>query len=76
MLPIVKKSQAIRKNLTIPPSIIVVHGEAQQVILPYFEGCGDLLENYLEDYEIAQNNNQLNERYERLAAESPSDLVI
>lgn len=65
-------SLEISKN----PYIVTKHGKAKMVILPYYEGGNEALEDYLEDYEIWLNRDKLQEEMRRSAASGDSDLII
>jgi len=46
------------------------------MIIPYFEGLQEVVENYLEDMEIYTNKEKLVKRYEDSKNSGLSDLVI
>lgn len=58
------------------PFIVTKHGEARIVMLPYFDGCDENIEEYLEDYEMRKNKNELIKRYKKSSRSGKSKLVI
>lgn len=58
------------------PYLVTKHGKAKMVILPYYEGGHEALEDYLEDYEIWLNRDKLQEEMRRSASSGDSDLII
>ncbi len=78
MIAIITKSQ-LQKNIgDIGKQIctIVNHGKPEALILPYFEGCEELMEDYLEDCEMAMNKKNLKKRYKKSLDSGLSNFVI
>ncbi len=58
------------------PYLVTKHGKAKMVILPYYEGGSEAIEDYLEDYEMWLNRDALREELRRSEASGDSGLVI
>lgn len=56
--------------------IVTNRGEAKMVILPYYDGCDEVIEDYMEDYEIWKNREKLQKEIEESLASGRSDLII
>ena len=56
--------------------IVTNRGKAKIVMLPYFDGCERMIEDFIEDCEMYMNKENLEKRYEASEASGPSDLVI
>lgn len=56
--------------------IVTNRGKARVVMLPYFDGCDALIEDYMEDYEILMNKDKLRKWLNESAESGESDLVI
>jgi len=56
--------------------IVTKHGEAKIVMLPYFDGCDDNIQEYIEDYEMQKNQKDLKKRYERSSKSGKSSMII
>lgn len=56
--------------------ILVNRGKPEAVILPYFEGNEEIIEDYLEDLEIAQNRESLAKKVNKSVKSGLSELVI
>jgi len=39
--------------------IVTSHGIGKMVIIPYFDGCDEWIEDYMEDYEMMMNKDKL-----------------
>lgn len=66
----------IAKEIDEKSYIVTSHGKGKVVMLPYFDGCDQLMIDYMEDYEMAKNRVALTKRYEESAASRESDLII
>ena len=58
------------------PYIITNRGDAKIVLLPYFDGCNTFIEDYMEDYEIYMNKDELEKKWKKSSESGESDLVI
>jgi hypothetical protein len=56
--------------------IVTNRGKARVILLPYFDGCDALIEDYMEDYEILMNKDKLQKWLKKSADSGESDLVI
>ena len=56
--------------------IVTNRGQGKMIILPYFDGCDTLIEDYLEDYEMYANKEKLQKEAEESLKSGRSDLVI
>ena len=56
--------------------IVTNRGEGRIVMLPYFDGCDELISEYMEDFEMLKNKEALRKRYEESAKSGRSKLVI
>lgn len=56
--------------------IVTNRGEGKMIILPYFDGCDRLVEDYLEDYEMYSNKEKLQKELLESKKSGRSDLVI
>lgn len=58
------------------PYTVVNRGKPEAIILPFFEGGKELIEDYLEDYEMWLNRDKLNEELDVSLASGDSNLII
>lgn len=56
--------------------IIVNRGTPESIIVPYFEGNEEWIEEYLENFEIAKNKENLMKKTKKSLKSGLSDLVI
>ena len=56
--------------------IVTSRGKAKVVILPYFEDNDEAISDYLETYEMKNNEKNLKARYREASQSQDSDLVI
>jgi len=56
--------------------IVTNRGKAKMVMLPYFSGCDELMEDYMEDFEMYMNREKVQKEMEESKASGISDLVI
>lgn len=56
--------------------IVTNRGKARIVMLPYFDGCDENIQDYIEDYEMAKNRKILHERYTISSKSGKSSLKI
>lgn len=54
-----QKIGEISANIGKKSYIITNRGEGRMVILPYFDGCDEFIDDYMEEYEISKNRDQL-----------------
>lgn len=56
--------------------IVTNRGEGRIVMLPYFDGCDENIAEYMENFEMAKNQQKLKEKYEKSLKSGKSSLVI
>lgn len=56
--------------------IVTNRGHAKIVMLPYFPGCDEIIDQYLEDFEIYLNRDKLKKEMEESAASGISDFKL
>lgn len=56
--------------------IVTNRGEGRMILLPYYDGCDDFIDNYMEDYEIMKNKDKLAKKYQESRDSGLSNLVI
>lgn len=56
--------------------IVTVHGKGRMVVLPYFEGCDQLMQDYMEDFEMMQNRDKLQKRYKESSDSGAGSLSV
>ena len=66
----------IAKDIGKKPRIVTIHGKPRMVLLPYFEENENLIEEYLEDYEMWKNQEKLQKKYKAASQSGASDLKI
>lgn len=66
----------VSRNIVNSAYIATNRGQGRIVMLPYFDGCDQMIEDYMEDYEMQKNKKVLQKRYAESAASGDSDLVI
>lgn len=71
-----KKIGQISKTIGDDFYIVTSHGKGKMVILPYFDGCEEHIEDYMEDYEMMSNRDVLVARYKESIDSGESSLVI
>jgi len=71
-----KKIGDISKNIGEKTYIVTGRGIAKVVLLPYFDGCDDLIDDYMEEFEILKNKDKLQKWLKKSAESGMSDLVI
>jgi len=71
-----QKIGQISANIAHKNYIVTNRGKAKIVMLPYFDGCDRLLEDYLEDYEIFMNREIIEKKLQESRDSGVSDLVI
>lgn len=71
-----KKIGQISQTIDTVSYIVTQHGRGKFVILPYCDGCDEMMEDYLEDCEMMQNREVLKKRFQESHDSGLSDLVI
>ncbi len=71
-----KNTSKITKAGSTSSVIITSHGKGRNVLLPYFEGAQEFIEDYLEAYEIKKNNDFLKSEINASAKSGLSELTI
>jgi hypothetical protein len=56
--------------------IVTNRGKAKIIMLPYFDGCENMIEDFIEDCEMYMNRENLEKKYKASMKSGPSDLVI
>lgn len=56
--------------------IVTNHGQGKIVMLPYFDGCDENITEYLEDFEMAKNQEKLKIRYKKSSKSGKSSLTV
>lgn len=71
-----QKIGELSNNIVQTTYIVTNRGEGKIVMLPYFDGCDESVIDYMEDYEMAANKENLQARYKTSAKSGKSSLVI
>ena len=71
-----KKIGDISKNIGKKTYIVTGRGIAKIVLLPYFDGCDDFIDDYMEEFEILKNKDKLSKWLKKSSESGMSDLVI
>lgn len=56
--------------------IVTNRGEGKMIILPYYDGCDQIMNEYMEDFEMYMNKEKLQKEAEKSMESGRSDLVI
>ncbi len=56
--------------------IVTNRGEGKMIILPYYDGCNEIIDEYMEDYEIHCNREKLEKELKESLESGLSDLII
>lgn len=56
-----KNPGALKTSVKKKGTILTIHGVPEMLVVPYFEGSDEWLEEYMEAYEIAQHQQKLQE---------------
>lgn len=54
-----QKLGEISANINKTGYVVTNRGTGKLVILPYFDGCDEFIEDYMEDYEMLKNKDKL-----------------
>mgnify|MGYP001575864350 CR=1 FL=1 len=82
MLHIITTTQLQQKigqfsgNISKQSYIVTNRGEGKIVMLPYYNGCDEKISEYMEDYEMASNQENLKEFYKKSRDSGKSSLSI
>ena len=71
-----KKIGQISKTIGDDFYIVTSHGKGKMVILPYFDGCEEHIEDYMEDHEMMSNREALVAEFQESLDSGESSLVI
>lgn len=71
-----KEIGKLSKNIGEEAYVVTVHGKGKIVMLPYFDGCDENMNEYMEDYEMMQNKDALQKRYKESSESGASSLVV
>jgi len=71
-----KEIGKLSKNIGEETYIVTVHGKGKIVMLPYFDGCNANMDEYMEDYEMIQNQEMLQVRYKKSSESGVSSLAV
>lgn len=66
----------LSQSIAITNYIVTNRGEGKIVMLPYFDGCNEDIEDYMENFEMAKNREKLEEKYEKSSKSGKSSLVV
>ncbi|HBB03079.1 MAG: hypothetical protein US89_C0001G0044 [Candidatus Peregrinibacteria bacterium GW2011_GWF2_38_29] len=56
--------------------IVTNRGEGRIVMLPYFDGCDEHFNEYMEDYVMSKNKEVLKKRYQKSSDSKKSALTV
>ena len=71
-----KKIGEISASIGEKSYIVTNQGKGRIVMLPYFDGCDRLIEEYMEDFEMYANKEKLQKEAIKSIESGESDLVI
>ncbi|MEK7528763.1 MAG: hypothetical protein AAB592_03270 [Patescibacteria group bacterium] len=71
-----QKIGQLSEEITETNFIVTNRGEGKIVMLPYFDGCDENIDDYMEDFEMAKNKEALEARYKESIKSGKSSLVI
>ena len=71
-----QKIGQIADSIETTPYIVTNRGMGKIILLPYYDGCDEIIEDYMEDYEIWKNGDKLQKKWEESLASGDSDIVI
>ena len=71
-----QKIGEITANIGKKSYIVTNRGMGKIVMLPYFDGCDSWIEDYMEDYEMYNNRENLQKEAQQSLDSGLSDLVI
>lgn len=56
--------------------IVTNRGKGKIVMLPYFDGCNEIIDEYMEDFEMLKNHKILKQKYKDSHSSGLSNLVV
>lgn len=56
--------------------IVTNRGKGKIILLPYFDGCDELIDDYMEYYEMLKNKKKLKKELQESHDSGESDLII
>lgn len=71
-----QKIGEITANIDHKSYIVTNHGKGKILMLPYFDGCDQWAQDYMEDYEITVNKEKLEKKWKESLTSGKSDLVV
>lgn len=71
-----QKIGEITANIDKKSYVVTNRGQGKIVLLPYFDGCDEFIEDYMEDFEMYANRDKLIKKFEESYNSGPSDLII
>ncbi len=71
-----QKIGQIADSIETTPYIVTNRGMGKIILLPYYDGCDEIIEDYMEDYEIWKNGDKLEKKWKASLDSGDSDLVI
>ena len=71
-----KKIGKISKEVEKTGFIVTKNGKGKMLLLPYFDGCDEVIEDYIEDYEIHLNKEKLLKKWDDSVKSGVSDFKI
>jgi hypothetical protein len=71
-----QKIGEITSNIDKKSYVVTNRGQGKIVLLPYFDGCDEFIEDYMEDFEIMLNKAKLEKQWGKSLNSGESDLVI
>jgi len=71
-----KTISSIAKDVKNNPYIATVRGEPVLIMLPYFDKSDDIIEDYMEEYEMFKNKKKLEKELEKSTNSGISDFEI
>jgi len=71
-----KKIGEISSKIGEKSYIVTNRGEGKMIILPYYDGCDKIMDEYMEDFEMYINKEKLQKELRESKKSGRSDLVI
>lgn len=71
-----KRIGEITASIGVKSYIVTNRGEGRMIILPYFDGCDKIMNEYMEDYEMYLNKEKLQREAKESLKSGKSDLVV
>ncbi len=56
--------------------IVTNRGEGRMILLPYYDGCDEKINEYMEDFEMIKNGESLKSKYSKSAKSGRSTLTV